>query len=223
MKLNSFAVPALVIGAALLAALRSPDEGPGRTPAAASPALEATLANLPVEVNPSGPHAGMTAVPQLTELGSDFELGEPPPGCPASVDYGSGGHASPTEQEPDPHVHARFIAQVEVDPKAPVARSSARNGRTVAELYAERAQLAGQPMRVRGTVVKLTEGIRGQAYVHLRDGTGSLAGRDNDLTMTTDEAVTLGETAEFEGTVVLDQDLGLGYRYEVLLGAARRL
>jgi len=37
------------------------------------------------------------------------------------------------------------------------------------------------------------------------------------------ERFELGETVEVKGHVLVDQDLGLGYRYAVLLDASRRI
>lgn len=123
----------------------------------------------------------------------------------------------------DPHLGARTVAEGVEPPLAPLARSSASNGHAIAELHAQRAKLAEQLVHVRGTVVKLTEGILGETYLHLRDGTGSSAQADDDLTVTTTEPFELGETVEVEGRLRIDQDLGLGYRYPVLLAGANRV
>ena len=102
-------------------------------------------------------------------------------------------------------------------------RSRGPNGHSVEEIYASRQQLAGQKVRVRGTVVKLNEGILGKTYLHLRDGSGSAEGGNDDLTATTTEAFTLGETVELEGQLAIDQDVGAGYVYDALLADASRV
>jgi hypothetical protein len=78
-------------------------------------------------------------------------------------------------------------------------------------------------VRVRGTVVKRTDGILGETYLHLRDGSGSAELQDDDLTVTTTQDFELGETVEIEGRVRIDQDLGLGYRYAAMLTGATRI
>lgn len=93
-------------------------------------------------------------------------------------------------------------------------------GRTVAELHALGAGAAGAQARVRGTVVKVTSGVLGRTFVHLRDGTG-VAPLSNDLTVTTTEELTVGSQVLLEGTIKLGEDFGSGYRYPVLLADAR--
>jgi hypothetical protein len=104
-----------------------------------------------------------------------------------------------------------------------VPRSTAANGRTVAEVFAELAALREQRVRVRGTVVKRTDGVLGKTYLHLQDGSGSPTRQDYDLTVTTHDAFEVGETVEVEGQLRVDQDLGVGYRYAALLEAAARV
>jgi hypothetical protein len=116
--------------------------------------------------------------------------------------------------------HSRGPATTDI---APVEPSRAANGRTVAALFAERAAWSGKQVRVRATVVKLTDGILGKTYLHLQDGSGSLEGHDNDLTATTTELFELGETVEVEGQLALDQDVGIGYVYDVLLTQVGRV
>jgi len=93
----------------------------------------------------------------------------------------------------------------------------------VAELFAARRTLDQAKVTVRGTVVKLTEGVLGKTYLHLRDGTGSAEQGDDDLTVTTTEALAVGETVDLEGQLAIDQDVGAGYRYPALLADATRV
>jgi hypothetical protein len=123
----------------------------------------------------------------------------------------------------DPHGSVLSAAADVAAPTAPLPRSVAANGYSIAELVAQREALAERNVRVRGVVVKKTEGVLDKTYLHLRDGTGSLERGDHDLTVTTAERFELGETVEVEGHVLVDQDLGLGYRYAVLLDASRRI
>jgi len=125
--------------------------------------------------------------------------------------------------DPDPHLNARSLAPGVELPRGGVARSQARNGHGISELHAQRAALSDQLVRVRGVVVKRTDGILGETYLHLRDGTGSAERQDDDLTVTTNQEFALGETVELEGRLQIDQDLGLGYRYAALLSAATRV
>ena len=91
----------------------------------------------------------------------------------------------------------------------------AKNGKTVAEVYAAREDLAGKPVLVRGRVVKFLPKIMGKNWVHLRDGSGSEG--TNDLTVTTDAMVEVGDLVLVSGVVSIDRDFGYGYSYTVLL------
>lgn len=128
------------------------------------------------------------------------------------------GNAYHDEHAGDPHGSLLDVPDV-----APLPRSAASNARSVAEIVGQRGALNEQRVSVRATVVKLTEGILGKTYLHLRDGSGSAADGDHDLTATTTEPFELGETVEVEGNVTIDQDIGLGYRYPVLLAETRRV
>jgi hypothetical protein len=122
--------------------------------------------------------------------------------------------------EEDPHAELGKAAPGVVVPAGGVARSTAQNGHTIAELHARRAALAEQRVRVRGVVTKRTDGILGETYLHLQDGSGNPERDDHDLTLTTSQEIALGATVEVEGQLQIDRDLGLGYRYAVLLTGA---
>jgi hypothetical protein len=88
---------------------------------------------------------------------------------------------------------------------------------TIAELTAQRQRLVGKLVRVRGEVIKVTAGVQGRAYFHLRDGN---PGSATDLVGTALLPPTLGQVATFEGTLKTDVDVGIGYSYPVLLADA---
>ncbi len=129
-----------------------------------------------------------------------------------------------TEALPDAvHAHANLRDHALASSVQAVPRSTAANGRSVAEVFSERAALSERRVRVRGTVVKLTDGILGKTYLHLRDGSGSREREDDDLTIATTGEFQVGETVEIEGQLRVDQDLGVGYRYAALLEDATRI
>ena len=100
---------------------------------------------------------------------------------------------------------------------AAAGKATGGTARTIAEVFAQKQALSGKKVRVRGTVVKLTGGIMGKTFLHLRDGTGSEEAKNHDLTVTTTEELARDQTVTLEGTLVLDKDLGAGYRYDALL------
>jgi len=91
-------------------------------------------------------------------------------------------------------------------------------GVTVAELHERTADLAGQPVKLRGRVVKFTPNIMGTNWAHIQDGTGVEG--SNDLTVTTDAVLQVGDLVLIEGTLVADRDFGAGYRYAVIIEGA---
>ncbi len=95
----------------------------------------------------------------------------------------------------------------------------AAGGKTVEEVYAGRADLAGQEIVVRGRVVKFTARIMGKNWLHVRDGTG--APGSDDLTVTTDATVETGSMVLVRGKVSVDKDFGAGYKYEFIVEDAQ--
>lgn len=91
----------------------------------------------------------------------------------------------------------------------------AEGGQTVAELFAEKAALAGKEVVVRGRVVKYTPSVMGKNWIHLRDGSGG-SGTD-DLTVTTSADAAVGKTVLVRGKLSTDKDYGFGYHYDVII------
>ena len=91
----------------------------------------------------------------------------------------------------------------------------AEDGKTVAEIFAGKEDLAGKQVLVRGKVVKFLPQIMGKNWLHLQDGSGSEG--TNDLTVTTTGLAEVGDLVLVNGTVSVNRDFGYGYSYEVLL------
>jgi len=104
--------------------------------------------------------------------------------------------------------------------KAPAAPdltgiTRAENGQTVAEIITGKAKFAGQPIAVRGRVVKFNAAILGKNWLHLRDGSGGAG--TNDLTVTTAATVKVGDLVLVTGKLSTDRDFGGGYTYAVIV------
>jgi hypothetical protein len=102
-----------------------------------------------------------------------------------------------------------------------VAKAEGEAGRTVAEIYAQGAALAGKTVAVRGTVVKFTPSIMGRNWLHLQDATGDAKAGTHDLTVTTVETAAPGDVVTVTGTVAADKDFGAGYKYSVIVEQAK--
>jgi len=121
--------------------------------------------------------------------------------------------AAPASQ-PAAEPHPMPAAPTETVDLTGIAR--AEGGKTVAELFAEKDQLAGQPVVIRGKVVKSNPGIMGKNWLHVRDGSG--AEGTNDITVTTaGDVPNVGDTVLVRGPVTLNKDFGMGYQYDVII------
>ncbi len=118
----------------------------------------------------------------------------------------SGGGASHGRMEPE-------VAEMEIS-----GVERAEGGLTVSEIVAQRADLAGQEVVVRGKVVKFNPEIMGTNWMHIQDGSGALG--ENDLTVTSQAVVEVGSTVLVRGVVAVDKDFGAGYRYAVIVEGA---
>ncbi|HEY3256126.1 MAG TPA: hypothetical protein VGJ91_19335 [Polyangiaceae bacterium] len=125
----------------------------------------------------------------------------------------AGGVASPHAVSPDTAASAL--------PAVAVAPARGSNAHAISELSAQRAQLAGQRVRVRGQVTKVTAGVQGHTFFHLRDGKPGDPGPAPDLVVTSDATPERGQVATFEGTLRADADVGIGYKYPILLENAQ--
>jgi hypothetical protein len=101
-----------------------------------------------------------------------------------------------------------------------VPKASGANAKTVAEVHAQKAQLKEKKVTVRGKVVKSNSGIMGKNWIHVRDGSGSAEKGDNDITVTSEQAASVGEVVVITGVVRTDKDFGAGYSYPVIIEEA---
>jgi hypothetical protein len=163
--------------------------------------------------------ASSAAMPGPLPPGAGNEL---PPGHPsldqpgqAPAANGQGAEAAP----PAPAHGAAMSAGAAVgDVKVP--KATGPDARTIAEVFAQRAALKDRPVTIRGKVVKYNPGIMGKNWIHLRDGTGT-AGKDDDVTVTTLDATKVGEVVIVQGKVAVDQDIGMGAPYPVVVQDAK--
>jgi hypothetical protein len=101
-----------------------------------------------------------------------------------------------------------------------VQRAAGSEGRTIAEIFAQKTLLKDREVAVTGKVVKVNANIMGKTWIHLRDGSGDPASRTNDLTVTTQGSAAVGDTVMVKGTIRTDKDLGMGYVFSVIIEAA---
>ena len=128
-----------------------------------------------------------------------------------------------------------FFVEGLIDPDAPAATESAispkniipdtaklSKGITLAkgaislhDLFSGRDKLEGKTVILTGKVIKFMPDIMSKNWIHLQDGT-SYNGF-NDITITSLAKVKVDEIVTLKGTVVLNKDLGSGYKYDILI------
>lgn len=129
------------------------------------------------------------------------------------------GAAAPGAAGAEPHTGAPApAAQVDV---GKVEKATGPDARTVAEVWAQKAVLAGKTVTVRGMVVKYNEAVMGKNWIHLQDGSGDAKLRTNDITVTSMDAAAKGEVVTVRGTVREDKDFGSGYFYSMIIEDAK--
>jgi hypothetical protein len=195
-------VAALTLAALSLAACQKKDEVVVAAPVAPSAPAAGERAGQPTELPPGHPPMDGLQKP------------EPPPG----MGGGMAGNAGGDMAAPPPHGGAMSGGEDVGDVKVP--RATGKDARTIAELFAQKGALAGKTVSVRGKVVKYNAGIMGKNWLHLRDGTGA-AGKDNDVTVTTQDTVARGDVVTVQGKVAVDQDIGMGTPYPVIIEDAK--
>jgi hypothetical protein len=92
--------------------------------------------------------------------------------------------------------------------------------KSIADLYKEKTELAGKPVKIQGKVVKVNNNIMNRNFLHLQDGSGDPSLGTNDATITSDDTAALGDTVAVTGTLMVDLDFGAGYRYPLLIEKA---
>lgn len=138
------------------------------------------------------------------------------PAAPAVAPAGADGSPAGMAQQ-----HARAAQGPSNVGDVKVPKASGADARTVAEVYAQKGALKEKPVSIRGKVVKFNPGIMGKNWVHLQDGSGKADKQDNDITVTTQDMTSVGDTVVVKGTVRIDKDFGAGYAYPVIIEDAK--
>lgn len=103
------------------------------------------------------------------------------------------------------------------------ADTSAASGKAtkISDIYKNKDSLDKKQVTVKGKVVKVASGIMNRNWIHIQDGSGKAASKDNDLTVTTSKDLpNVGQTVTITGTLAKNKDFGSGYFYTVILEGA---
>ena len=88
---------------------------------------------------------------------------------------------------------------------------------SIAELLKDPEAYKDKVVEITATCTKINEGILGRNWLHLQDGTAD----DQDLVVTSQDAIDPGNEVTIRAIVQLDRDFGAGYAYDVLLEEGR--
>ena len=99
--------------------------------------------------------------------------------------------------------------------KEDVSVKPVSGGKTIAQIYADKSELSGKTVKVRGKVTKFNPNIMGRNWIHIQDGTGT--SDSYDLMITSKDIVRVGDVVVAEGTVAINRDFGAGYSYPVMI------
>ncbi|MGZ8463572.1 MAG: hypothetical protein ACXWWT_12120 [Candidatus Deferrimicrobiaceae bacterium] len=101
-----------------------------------------------------------------------------------------------------------------------VEKAKGADAYTVSETYEKAGKLDKKTVSVRGKVVKISKGIMGKNWVHLRDGSGDAGKGTNNLVVTSQDVPNVGDVVTAKGTLYKDKDFGAGYLYKVIVEEA---
>lgn len=96
-----------------------------------------------------------------------------------------------------------------------VDKAQGANAYDLDEVFAKRAELQDKIISVRGQVVKISTGIMGRNWVHIKDGTG--VNGANKLVVTSKDEPSIGDVVTFSGVFHNNVDFGGGYQYAVIM------
>ena len=119
-----------------------------------------------------------------------------------------------------PHGHGHS-GKVQTDQKSSITLEKSDDEMTIAQIYANPQEYAGEEVEIRGVAVKVNKEIMGKNWVHIQDGTNSDG--NFDLTVTTTDNVNVNDEVTFKGKITLEKDFGAGYYYDVIMEDARML
>lgn len=96
-----------------------------------------------------------------------------------------------------------------------VEKAKGENAYDLAEILAKSAELQDKIISVRGQVVKVSTGIMGRNWIHIKDGTGEKGA--NKLVVTSKDEPKIGDVVTCTGVFHNNVDFGGGYQYAIIM------
>jgi len=120
-------------------------------------------------------------------------------------------------QMPSGHPPISGMGGAEPAPITVTALDKLENGHNIEEIYADRDNLSGEEIQLRGKVVKFSPQIMGTNWIHLQDGSGNPEAGTHDLTLTSNTQLQVGDVVIASGKLTVDKDFGHGYAYDLIV------
>ncbi len=114
--------------------------------------------------------------------------------------------------------HGKQTSKLSI-PEEEISVEPVKGGISVAELFSNRNVYANKIVRIRGKVTKFNANIMGRNWIHIQDGSNDAG--NYDLTVTSNDEVTVGDVVIFTGKITLGKDFGAGYSYEIIMEEAK--
>ncbi|MBE9532434.1 MAG: SH3-like domain-containing protein [Proteobacteria bacterium] len=86
----------------------------------------------------------------------------------------------------------------------------------IRELFAQKNELNGKAVKVKGKVTKVSSGILGMNWIHIEDGT-TYMGNNKIIFTSPNDTAKVGDEVTAQGTLETDKDFGAGYFYPVIV------
>jgi len=125
---------------------------------------------------------------------------------------------SPAKPATNPHKITKSTKKGGTKLKQDIKIDPIKGGTTIAELYKNKASLAGKKVILKGKVIKVNKNIIDRNWIHIQDG--SQFESIYSVTITSKELVNVGNIVTFEGIVTLDKKFGAGYSYDLIVEEA---
>lgn len=96
-----------------------------------------------------------------------------------------------------------------------VEKAQGENAYDLTEIFTKRAELQDKIISVRGQVVKVSAGVMGRNWIHIKDGTGENGA--NKLVVTSKDEPNIGDVVTCTGVFHNNVDFGGGYQYAIIM------
>lgn len=120
-----------------------------------------------------------------------------------------------TEATANPHGGKSVTENNETKTQLSEGITLAKGAISLHDLFAGKDKLAGKTVTLTGKVVKFNSEIMNKNWIHLQDGS-SFKGLNNIIVTTLAKAA-INDIITVKGVVVLNKDLGSGYKYDILV------